>query len=95
MKKKIMPRGTAPIIVILCVLITVIIIKISTLYEENLELKNQETRLLNLIEGENQRQDIIKEQQEYMNTTDYIEEVARKMFGLIKENEVLIIPQRE
>ncbi|TCT13049.1 septum formation initiator [Natranaerovirga pectinivora] len=94
MKRKIIPRGTAPIIVILFVLITVIVIKISTLYEENKELKNQETRLLNIIESEQERQELIKERQEYMNKTDYIEEVAREMFGLIKENELLIVPQK-
>lgn len=56
------------------------------------ELKGQESRLEKKYQQELQMSEELKEQQEYVKTDDYIEEMARKL-GLLYPNEVIIKPE--
>jgi hypothetical protein len=56
------------------------------------ELKEQESSLEKKYQKELQLSEELKEQESYVKTDDYIEEMARKL-GLLYPNEVIIKPE--
>lgn len=58
------------------------------------ELKEQERKLEKKYQKELQLSEELKEQEQYVKTDDYIEEMARKL-GLLYPNEVIIKPEEE
>lgn len=50
-------------------------------------------RLETKIEVEQQRTEKLKEQEQFMNSTKYIEQVAREKLGLIYPDEILLRPE--
>ena len=42
------------------------------------------------IDSETARTDEIKKLEEYKNTTEYVEEIAKEKLGLVNENEIIL-----
>ncbi len=55
------------------------------------ELKKTESELLNSIEDEKKESENIEKSQEYYESDEYIEKVAREQLGYVKPNEVVYI----
>lgn len=55
----------------------------------------KETELHSQIEGEKKRAKELEEQEAYMQTKKYIEEIAKTKLGLVKPGETLLRPNEE
>ena len=55
-------------------------------------LKEQESKLVKQYEQERQLSEELKDQESYVKTDDYVEEMARKL-GLLYPNEVILKPE--
>lgn len=83
------------ITLVLMLLTVVVSIRITTLYTHN---KKQEKELLTLqkqIEEERERYLELLGEREYMKSDEYIEELAREKFGLVKPGEFIFINEDE
>lgn len=74
--------------------ITLVLLGVTVTESKNLEnrLAYYNARAASLqesIEDEKARAEEIKEKKEYMQTDEYIEEVARNRLGLVKDNEIV------
>lgn len=58
------------------------------------ELKEQEMKLQAELESESQKHDELEEQEAYVKTDSYIEEMARKL-GLLYPDEVIFKPEED
>lgn len=77
------------IAVAFCIVMGVQLIqKVNTLND----LKQQQAQLKEKLDHEKEIADELKEQEEYVQTDDYVEEMARKL-GLLYPNEVIFKPQ--
>ncbi|TCK87859.1 septum formation initiator [Natranaerovirga hydrolytica] len=92
-KKRRKSNSIKPLMVLLVMFITVIFLRISTLYSENIELERREEELNQLIQIEIEKQEEIKEQEAYIHSEEYIEKLAREKLGLIKEDEIILLPE--
>lgn len=90
-----MPKGTKTILMILLVLYVVMSVKVSQLYSQSTALEAKEENLKELIQSEEERRVQLEEEQEYRQSLEYIEELAREKLGLIKPNEILLLPKEE
>jgi cell division protein DivIC len=95
-KRKINYRGKRPVkflMFVLVILVGVVTVQISNLYIQNKELEKQALLLEQELQEERDAQERLLEYKEYINTTDYIEQLAREKLGLIKPGEVLFITE--
>ncbi|PKM51503.1 MAG: hypothetical protein CVV02_06090 [Firmicutes bacterium HGW-Firmicutes-7] len=83
------------LIFVLVVLISVVSVKVSDLYKRNSILEKEAAFIEAQKQKELDEQINLLDYQEYMNSTEYIEQLARDKFGLIKPNETLFIIQPE
>lgn len=54
------------------------------------ELQNKKTSHEERIASEKEKQEELKEETAYRQTTQYIEELARKLMGLVKPDEIIL-----
>ena len=78
------------VVLAFCIVIGVQMIKKHTTLSE---LREQESKLRTQYKKELQLSEDLKEQEEYVKTDDYIEEMARNL-GLLYPNEVIFKPEQ-
>lgn len=59
------------------------------------EYERQEARYQELIQNEEQRALDLEEKKKYIQTKQYIEQIAKERFGLIYKNEIVFKPNRD
>lgn len=77
------------ITLIVLTLIGVMSVQITSVYERNRSYLAQETELQSQLESEEQRKKELKEYKKYVNTREYIEQVAKTKLGLVYSNEII------
>lgn len=70
-------------------------VKSVSLYEKNEAYKQQEAELEAQIEEEKERSKEIEEYTQYIQSDDYIKDVAEDKLGLVDPNEVIFTPAEE
>ncbi|MCT4542789.1 MAG: septum formation initiator family protein [Vallitalea sp.] len=81
--------------IVLIILIVAVSIKITSLYSLNKELKQNEAELEKKIQLENDRYIKLLNQREYIKTDEYIEQLGREKFGLVKPGEFIFINKED
>ena len=82
------------VLILCCSVISVTMVYLKRGEEKKLAEKQAEvTRLEQLISEENERSESIAEYKAYVQTTSYIEEVAREILGLVYKDEVIFVPK--
>ncbi len=77
------------ITLIVLTLTGVMSVQIISVYEKNQSYLDQETELQAQLESEEQRKKELKEYEKYVNTKEYIEQVAKTKLGLVYSNEII------
>lgn len=70
----------------------VVNLKSSFLQKKDLEYRMREETLLRQVEEESRRAEELEEYRIYVQTKQYIEEVAKQKLGLVKPDEILLKP---
>lgn len=78
------------VIVILAITLSVSSV---SLHAKNQNYKAQEAELMNQIEAEAAYAEEIEELEEYVNSDEYIEDVAKEKLGMAYPNEILFKPE--
>ena len=65
----------------------------SSLREKDLEYHQKETELMKTLAEEEARADQLEEYRIYVQTKQYVEQVAKEKLGLVKEDEILLKPK--
>ncbi|PKM95257.1 MAG: hypothetical protein CVU84_06135 [Firmicutes bacterium HGW-Firmicutes-1] len=97
-KRRVKKSNRKPIgflIFVLVLLIGVVSVEVSELYKRNRVLENEASSIETEKQKELDKQDYLLDFKESMNSTEYIEQLAREKFGLIKPNETLFIIKPE
>ena len=68
--------------------------QIFRLYQQNEDLKAEETQKTAELEGEQERQEEIQAYEEYVATPEYIEQIAKTKLGLVYSNEIVFKEQK-
>ncbi len=77
-------------------LLTVVVsIKITTLYAHNKKLEKEKLVIEKQIEEQRERYLELLQEREYMKSDEYIEELGREKFGLVKPGEIIFINEDE
>ncbi len=74
---------------IVLMLVGVMSVQIVSVYGRNLSYQAQEEELQAQLETEQSRQKELEEYKKYVNTKEYIEQVAKTKLGLVYPNEVI------
>lgn len=82
-------KSVLGICVVLVLLITVVSVGSINLHSKNKEYIAQEQELIAQIEEEKARAEEIDELEEYVGTSEYVEQVAKDKLGLVYENEII------
>lgn len=77
--------------VVLCLGI-VVNVKSTSMKKKDLEYKNREEALMQQLEKEETRAERLEKYRIYVQSKEYIEEVARRRLGLVKPEDLLIKP---
>jgi cell division protein DivIC len=77
------------ITLIVLMLVGVMSVQIVSVYGRNQTYQAQEAELEAQLESEKARKEEIKEYEKYINTKEYIEQVAKTKLGLVYPNEVI------
>lgn len=85
-------NGLKIIAVAVLVLFAVITYSGTLLQEEKRSLEIREKELLTQLQTEQERSEELEEQRAYMQTVRYIEEIARKVLGLVYPDETILRP---
>ncbi len=70
----------------------VVNVKSASMKKKNLEYQEREAFLQQQYDQETNRAEELKEYQVYVQTKQYIEEVAKQKLGLVKPDEILLKP---
>lgn len=81
--------GMVCITLIVCVMAGVMSIQIVNLHHKHETYQKKEEELQAQVDSEKQRKLELKEYEEYVNTKEYIEQVAKTKLGLVYENEIV------
>lgn len=87
----------APFIIIFAVVIIscgYLVIRGISLQNTRAELQEEINALNSQIDNENERTEELKEQETYMHTKKYAEEVAKDVLGYVYEDEVIFKPEK-
>ena len=87
-------RSVLAISAVILLLGTVVIMHGASLEKKNRLYMAQEAELKRQIDDEKKRSEEIDKLKEYIETDEYIEEMAREKLGLVKENENLLRPEQ-
>ena len=82
-------KSVLGICVVLILLISVVSVGSINLYSKNKEYIAQEQELIAQIEEEKARAEEIDELEEYVGTSEYVEQIAKDKLGLVYENEII------
>ena len=82
-------RTMLGITAVVCVLMAVVLVQGQSLSSKLSANARRTEELQQQIEDENQRTEDIGEMQEYMQSDEYAEKVAREKLGLVKDGEIL------
>lgn len=82
-------RSVLAISAVIVLLIAVVSVNAVTLRAKEKAYRVQEAELQEQIKEEEERASEISELEDYVNTEEYVEEVAREKLGLAHENEIL------
>lgn len=85
--------GMVLISFIVIVLLIVLLVKSQELREQNAAYIAEKTELEQQIRDEEIRAEEIEKLEDYVDSTEYIEKVAREKLGLVYEDEVIYIPE--
>ena len=66
-----------------------------SLEQEKKTLEKQYSELEEKLQNEQERSEILKDRAAYMQTTRYIEEIARERLGLVYEEEIIFRPESQ
>lgn len=89
-KPKVKSFGSVFALMVLTVLIAGgMTVKTNALKEKEAEYEKKEKYLLEEIDKQNQRSEEIEEYREYMQTKQYIEDMARQKLGLVYKDEII------
>lgn len=80
---------------VLILLTVVVSIRVSTLYVKNLQLEKDEMKLEQEIKEEEQKYIDLLKQKEYIKSDEYIEQLGREKFGLVKPDEIIFVNEEE
>lgn len=80
---------------VLILLTVVVSIKVSTLYVKNIQLEKDEMKLEKEIETEQEKYIDLLKQKEYIKSDEYIEQLGREKFGLVKQGEIIFVNEEE
>lgn len=82
-------RGMVAIAGIVTVLLVTLLVQSSQLSAQNKVFESRKTELEQQIKDEELRTEEIENLKDYVNSTEYIEQVAREKFGLVYEGEII------
>jgi len=94
-KKKKRKNGLKIIAVAVLVLFGVITYSSIELQQEKRALEKKKSELEAQLQTEQERSVELEEQRAYMQTVRYIEEIARKVLGLVYPDETILRPEEE
>lgn len=94
-KKKKRKNGLKIIAVAVLVLFAVITYSSVELQAERRALEKQKAELEEQLQTEQERSGELEDKKAYMQTVRYIEEVARKVLGLVYPDETILRPEEE
>ena len=94
-KKKKRKNGLKIIAVAVLVLFAVITYSSVELQAEKRALEKQKQELEEIYQTEQERSEELEDKKAYMQTVRYIEEVARKVLGLVYPDETILRPKEE
>lgn len=86
-------RGMIAIAGIVAVLLVVLMVQSSRLTERNSEYISRKEQLTELIQDEEVRAGEIEKLKDYVNSTEFIEKMAREKLGLVYDDEILFRPE--
>ncbi|MCI8495831.1 MAG: septum formation initiator family protein [Lachnospiraceae bacterium] len=88
-RKKHNKSGVLCVSLIVLIMAGVMSVQIVNLYRKNESYHKKERELQAQVESEEQRKIELEEYEEYINTKEYIEQVAKTKLGLVYENEIV------
>lgn len=94
-KKEKRKNGLKIIAVVVLVLFGVITYSSIELQAEKRALEKQKSELEAKLQNEQERSEELEEQRAYMQTVRYIEDIARKVLGLVYPDETILRPEEE
>ena len=94
-KKKKRKNGLKIIAVAVLVLFAVITYSSVELQAEKRALEKEKAELEEQLQTEQERSEELEDKKAYMQTVRYIEEVARKVLGLVYPDETILRPEEE
>ena len=94
-KKKKRKNGLKIIAVAVLVLFAVITYSSVELQAEKRALEKREAELQEQLQTEQERSEELDDKKAYMQTIRYIEEIARKVLGLVYPDETILRPEEE
>lgn len=94
-KKKKRKNGLKIIAVAVLVLFAVITYSSVELQAEKRALEKREAELQEQLQTEQERSEELEDKKAYMQTIRYIEEIARKVLGLVYPDETILRPEEE
>jgi cell division protein DivIC len=88
-KRKRRSSGTIGITIIVLAFLVVMSVQIMNIKAKDAEYEEKENELLQEYQEETQRSTELDELEAYMNSSEYIEDVAKSKLGLAYENEII------
>ena len=92
-KKENRNRSVLPIFFVVAALLTVLTVYTRSLQKADAVYAARVDALQNEVDTEKQRQEELEEKSVYVQTKDYIEQIAREKLGLINPDETIIRPE--
>lgn len=86
-------RSVLPIFFVVAALLTVLTVYTRSLQKADAVYAARVDALQNEVDTEKQRQEELEEKSVYVQTKDYIEQIAREKLGLINPDETIIRPE--
>lgn len=87
-------RSVAAISGVIALMAVMVLVGGMKLQTRNRAYKVQEAELQAQLDDEKERSEEIDELKKYVDTDEYIEEIAKEKLGLIHENEILFKPEQ-
>jgi len=81
--------GKIYISIILIVFVAVMSVQIHKVYQKDQEKIAQEEELREQLQYEQDRQEKLKEYQEYIESPEYVEDIAESKLGLLYDNQII------
>lgn len=83
-------RGMMMITIVVTMILVIVGVKSSELKEKRTTYEKREKYLLEQIEQQNKRSQGIEEYRKYMETKQYVEDIAKSKLGLVYPDEIIL-----